>query len=252
MILPLQIEPLRAWTEAALGFFYPDACQICGDRKAGKAEGYVCAECWSRPDGVRFIRPPFCELCGLPFPGDITHAFACSNCRELDLHFSHARAAVAATGLLLDVIHRYKYRRELWFEPFLADLLIRAAAPDLEAEPVDLLVPVPLHPLKEKEREFNPARRLADRLSQATRIPTDSACVVRTRATDTQTLLSREERARNMKRAFATRDNARGKGRRIALIDDVLTTGATASSCARELRKAGAKEIRVWTVARGV
>jgi len=253
MIRHLQIESLRAWTEAALGFFYPDACQICGDRKAGKADGYVCADCWARPDGVRFIKAPFCELCGLPFRGDITQAFECANCREMDLQFSHARAAVVATGLLLDVIHRYKYKRALWFEPFLADLLVRAAAPELEVEPVDLLVPVPLHPLKEKEREFNQAARLAERLSRATGIPSDPHCVERIRDTDTQTLLSREDRARNMKRAFAALDSAAElKGRRIALIDDVLTTGATTSACAKALRRAGAAEVMVWTVARGL
>ncbi|MBI3191080.1 MAG: hypothetical protein HYZ36_00320, partial [Pedosphaera parvula] len=99
---------LKTWLDALLGFFYPDACQICLTERATTAEGYVCARCWSR---VRFIVPPFCECCGLPYEGEITTSFECSNCREMELHFVSARAAVAANDLLLDVIHRYKYRR---------------------------------------------------------------------------------------------------------------------------------------------
>jgi competence protein ComFC len=252
MTHPARVDALRAWTEAALSFFYPDLCQICGVHSAGKANGYVCSDCREGPQGVRLIKPPYCERCGLPFPGDITHAFDCSNCREMKLHFTQARAAVTATELLLEVVHRYKYQRALWFEPFLADLLIQTAAPELSEAPVDLLIPVPLHPLKEKEREFNQAARLAERLSRATGIPCAQNCLKRVRATDTQTRLSRDDRARNMKRAFAASGTTVVAGRRIALIDDVLTTGATTSSCALALRQAGARDVIVWTVTRGL
>jgi competence protein ComFC len=78
-------------------------------------------------DAGRFIRPPFCERCGLPFSGDLTAPFECTNCREMELHFSSARSAVVARGVVLEAIHRYKYQRALWFEPFLADLLFREA-----------------------------------------------------------------------------------------------------------------------------
>lgn len=241
----------RAWCGHALGFFYPDTCQVCGERRATRDEGYVCSTCWSRPDGVRFIKPPFCDTCGLPYEGDITQEFDCSNCREMELHFARARAAVIARGLVLDVIHRYKYRRALWFEPFLADLLIRAAKPGLAASPADMIVPVPLHPLKRKEREFNQADRLADALGAATGLPVEKRIVKRVLPTQTQTLLSREQRARNMRNAFAVKTPAAFIGKRIVLVDDVLTTGATTSACARALRKAGAKDVIVWTVARG-
>ncbi len=242
----------RTWLEAALGFLYPPVCQICGKARAGRTEGYVCGACRSGPEGVRLIRPPFCERCGLPFPGALTTPFECSNCRDQDLAFTTARAAAEASGLVLEVIHRYKYQRALWFEPFLAGLLVEAARPVLAAGRWDAVVPVPLHPLKEREREFNQAARLARHLSRATDIPMQPRWVRRVRPTQTQTRLDRTERAANMRRAFAPAPGVRCEGARVVLVDDVLTTGATTSSCARALRSAGAAEVCVWTVARGV
>lgn len=242
----------QTWLEAALGFFYPPVCQICGKARAGPDAGYVCGACRTGPEGVRPIRPPFCERCGLPFPGALTTPFECSNCRDQDLAFTTARAAAVASGLVLEVIHRYKYRRALWFEPFLAGLLVEAARPVLVGGRWDAVVPVPLHPLKEREREFNQAARLARHLSRATGLPLQPRWVRRVRPTQTQTRLDRTERAANMRRAFAAAPGARCDGARVVLVDDVLTTGATTSSCARALRAAGAAEVCVWTVARGV
>src|SRR5262245_10213327 len=112
MISLLNIVP--QCVEAALSFLYPDACQICEAHRATASEGYVCAECWSRRGAIKFIVPPFCQRCGLPFAGEITTPFECSNCQDMELHFEYARAAVAAHGLVREVIHRYKYQRALW------------------------------------------------------------------------------------------------------------------------------------------
>lgn len=237
------------WLGAGLSFFYPERCQLCGNARATAAEGYVCPRCWQR---VRFIKPPFCERCGLPFPGDLTTSFECANCREMELHFTSARSAVVAKDPVLEVIHRYKYQRALWFEPFLADLLVRQAKPALAAGNWNLLVPIPLHSAKKREREFNQAERLARRLAAATGLALNPRLVRRVEPTRTQTLLSREERAANVRRAFALRPGPRLHGERIVLVDDVFTTGATTSACARVLLAAGAAEVCVWTVARGL
>lgn len=244
---------LKAWqvlARAALALVYPEVCQICRSERALAREGLVCPTCWRQ---VRFIRPPFCERCGLPFEGELTTAFECGNCREMELHFSCARSAVAAGGLVLEVIHRYKYQRALWFEPFLADLLIREAAPVLRDGDWDWIVPVPLHPAKQREREFNQAENLARRLAQATNIAVNARLLKRVEPTLTQTRLTRPERAANVRRAFALCDRRmKLAGERIVLLDDVFTTGATTSACARMLRAAGAGEVCVWTVARGL
>ena len=240
---------LKQWLDAGLGFVYPEACQICGHEHATASEGFVCALCWQK---VRFIRPPFCDRCGLPFEGEINSAFECANCREMDLHFRCARSAVAASGVVLEVIHRYKYQRALWFEPFLADLLVREAAPVLAREGCDMIVPVPLHPAKRREREFNQAERLAACLSRATAIPLNKKLLQRVEPTQTQTRLSRQQRAANVQKAFARRRNAQLTGQRVVLVDDVFTTGATTSACAKVLLDSGAQTVCVWTVARGL
>jgi hypothetical protein len=115
----------------------------------------------------------------------------------MEWHFQSARSAVVARDPVLEVIHRYKYQRALWFEPFLAELLIRAASPALAAQRPSMIVPVPLHPAKRREREFNQAERLAARLSAATQIPVNKRLLQRVVPTRTQTQLSRPERLRH-------------------------------------------------------
>ena len=239
---------LRSGLDTALGLFYPNVCQFCQANRATGREGYVCAACWSQ---VRFIRPPFCDRCGLPFAGDLTTKFECTNCRELELHFSSARSAVVAKTLVLEAIHRFKYSRALWFENFLADLFVREAAPVLRGQTWDAIVPVPLHPKKLREREFNQAEILARRLGAELKIPVDTKILQRTVPTVTQTFLTREQRAKNMNNAFTAVSKNLG-GKKFILVDDVFTTGATTSACAKALRGAGAAEVCVWTVARGL
>ena len=245
----MSASTLKNWVNTALGFIYPNVCQICGAQRAMPAEGFVCSRCWEQ---VRFIKPPFCGRCGLPFHGDLTTAFECANCRGMELHFCSARSAVSATGMVLDVIHRYKYKRALWFEPFLADLLMREALPELRGQKWDWIVPVPLHPAKKRQREFNQAERLATYLSAAAKIPLDTGLLKRVAATATQTKLTRQQRAENMRNAFALHKGRKLNGERILLFDDVFTTGATTDACAKVLLSAGAQEVCVWTVARGL
>ena len=246
--MPLTV---KTWLDAALAFFYPENCQLCFCERAKPQEGYICNRCWK---GVRFICPPFCRRCGLPYEGEITTAFQCGNCQDMELSFSSARSAVFAAGIVREVIHRYKYNRALWFEPFLAELLARAAAPVLQgASPSwDAIAPVPLHPLKERAREFNQAARIAAHLARRTGIPLRTSLVRRTRPTLTQTHLNRVERAQNVAHAFEGSGDRSIQGQRIVLVDDVLTTGATTSACAEALRESGAAEVCVWTVARGI
>lgn len=243
------VESMKSWLNAGLGFIYPEVCQLCGQARATPAECFVCAGCRAQ---ARFLEPPFCERCGRPFQGDITHPFECASCLETEWHFCSARSAVIARDQVLEVVHRYKYQRAMWFEPLLAEWLIGRAQPALSEGQWDWIVPVPLHPVKEREREFNQAARLAARLSSATRIPLHTGLLRRVVPTRSQTLLSREERLDNVRRAFAMPERWSLNGERIVLVDDVFTTGATTSACARVLRGAGAGEVCVWTVARGV
>jgi ComF family protein len=237
--------------DALLSLFYPNVCQVCHEGAAAQAEGYVCSSCRTKPNAVQLIEEPYCRCCGLPFEGAITVSFECSNCRDERFYFRSARAAARFSGLVQDVIHRYKYNQAAWFEPFVADLLIRQAAPVLKRQTWDWIVPIPLHWLKLRERSFNQSGRLAKRLSAATGIPTNTRLLRRTERTPTQTRLTRAQRSENMKRAFAYGGGAPLSDARILLVDDVLTTGATANACAKVLMQNGASVVDVWTVARG-
>ncbi|MDB6038186.1 MAG: ComF family protein [Verrucomicrobiales bacterium] len=222
---------------------------MCREAFADRDGGYICEGC--HVEGVRFIEPPFCSRCGLKFRGEVTESFTCSNCDEVELHFESARAAVGFTPLIQEVIHRYKYNRAVWFEPFLSRILNEAALKTVSSDTHDLIVPIPLHPLKLRQREFNQAARLARSLEVATGIPMREKLVSRMRDTRTQTTLSRKERAANMKNAFAWSARNPLKGERVVLVDDIMTTGATANSCAKILQQNGAGSVTVWTVARG-
>jgi len=237
----------KPWADTALSFVFPDVCQLCAAKRATKREGYVCEDCRAQ---VRCIDAPFCERCGLPFEGEITGTFECTNCREMELHFASARSAVTAQGPVLDAIHRYKYKSQMWFEEFLTELFVPGASDWFREHPVDALLPVPLYPVKQRERGFNQAERLARRLGAAVQVPVRNDILKRVLPTPTQTRLSRSQRAENMRHAFALRREERFKGATFVLIDDVFTTGATTSACAKLLLKAGCERVTVWTVAR--
>ena len=239
----------KPWINAGLAFIYPEACQLCGERRAKLEDGLVCSRCWMQ---VRFIKPPFCDRCGLPFQGAITTSFECSNCREMTLHFTSARSAVVAKGVVLEAIHRYKYQQAMWFEPFLADLFLREALPALREGKWNCAVPVPLYPAKQREREFNQAELLGAHLARVMKIPLNANWLSRVLPTSTQTRLTREQRAANVRGAFTVRENVKLHRERVILVDDVFTTGATTNACARALLDAGAGEVCVWTVARGL
>ena len=241
--------PFRNWLRAGLALLYPELCQLCHVSRATVGEGFVCGDCQRQ---VRPVAPPFCHRCGLPFEGELTTEFVCANCHDVTFDFVSARAAVVAQGVAREAILRYKYQRQLWFEPFLAGWLVRHAVPELAPLKPSLVVPVPLHPVKEREREFNQAARLAAPLAAALRIPLNARLLRRVSYTVTQTRLSRTARAANMHGVFAIQPGTSLAGQGVVLVDDVFTTGATTNACARVLRAAGATQVWVWTVARGV
>jgi competence protein ComFC len=238
---------IKAAGEALAHFVYPAVCQICEGARASVSQGMICEPC--RAD-VRYIEPPYCGRCGLPFDGEFVGDFECSNCREMDLKFDFAQSVVRANGLIRDVVHRYKYSRELWFEPFLGGLLLEGIGDRLSGSVWDAIVPVPLFPAREREREFNQAERLGKWVGSRLGMPFRKDLLRRIEPTTTQTALTRRQRLDNVRKAFAVRRADRIAGKSFIIVDDVLTTGATTSACAALLKRAGAARVGVWTVAR--
>jgi competence protein ComFC len=162
-----------------------------------------------------------------------------------------AVAVMQSCGIVRDLIHRFKYGGEVWVGALLADFLTQGLRdPRLKGRSFDAVVPVPLHPLRRREREFNQAEVLSRELARKNNLAFCEA-LERLRYTVTQTHFDRRRRMQNLRDAFGLRRNAPVQGKDLLLVDDVLTTGSTLDECARVLLAAGARSVRALTVARG-
>jgi ComF family protein len=196
------------------------------------------------------VVPPFCAKCSEPFEGAITGAFTCANCAHRTIHFDAAVAAYRSRGIVRQIIHDFKYNRQIYLRHLVARWL-GTAMDDirLRGRRFDIIVPVPLHPARKRERGFNQASLLAELLSAQISIQC-TPLLERVRYTTTQTALDRGERMENLHNAFRLRKNMNVQDLRVLLIDDVLTTGSTLSECARVLKHAGAISVHAATAAR--
>ena len=238
------LEKIRA----TLDLIYPRNCQFCTVPLLEQERGVVCASCLGT---VKRIELPFCRRCSLPFVGQLDGQIECGYCQELKFHFSCAIAACRAEGVVRDCIHRLKYKREMYYLPHLAGWLIEASRMRVNWQEVDAIVPVPLHPVKQREREFNQAELLARQLSREFGKPVIVNAVRRVKETQTQTKLDAHARRANLRDAFATGCKPVA-GLRLVLVDDVFTTGATLDSCANLLLSQGAADVIAMTVVRGI
>lgn len=237
----LILEPLHA----VASLFYPALCAICV-APIDRAE-YLCAACAGKAPR---IKPPFCATCSEPFAGEITDSFSCANCAHRELHFASAVAAYRSRGVVRRIMHNFKYGRQIHLRHPIADWLLETLHdPRLEGRRFDLVVPVPLHPARERERGFNQAELLAELFCARAGLRMQNA-LERIRYTTTQTAFDRAERMENLHNAFRLRKMTDVRGCRVLLIDDVLTTGSTLSECARVLKAAGAPSVHAATAAR--
>jgi ComF family protein len=239
------IEITRKAGSALLSLLYPPHCANCQrDTLPGV---HVCGECART---AHRIRDPFCEKCSQPFDGAIESGFTCSNCLDRDFQFECAVAPFSSRGVVREYVHRLKYNKHMHLRHQLADWMVLGFEDRrLMRAQIDALVPVPLHSAREREREFNQARVLAELVSRRVNLPMED-CLRRSRYTTSQTRLDREERMENLRGAFHVAHTPRVTGRHLILIDDIFTTGSTVDECARVLRAAGAASVRVLTVAR--
>jgi len=232
---------------ALADLLFPRACSGCGG-PAHEASLYFCWDCLASLD---VIRQPFCRLCGDPADGALEGNYLCAACLSHTPAFDQARSALRYRGILQNALQNFKYNGATWlsrdFSMFLA-ACHQAHYADLS---IDLLLYVPLFPAKERERSYNQAGLLAHELSARLGGPPVKRLLVKLRPTPTQTHLTAGDRRANVNDTFAIRKEKAVAGRRVLLIDDVMTTGATVDECARMLKEAGADKVYVLTVARG-
>ncbi|SHM38745.1 comF family protein [Caldanaerovirga acetigignens] len=230
------------------GFFidalYPEKpyCILCGS-KLKRGESLICSICQGRMEP---LSPPLCLKCGRPLERENT---ICEDCRGKNRHFLEARAFGPYRGVLKDIIHLYKYRGKSG----LCELIGEKMCGTLKNQnwpSFDYLIPVPLHPERERERGFNQSLLLAEEISQRTGIPVFKG-LVRTRPTEHQSLLEKGLREVNVAGAFAVKHGLAINGKTLLLIDDVYTTGSTADECSKVLLSAGAAGVYVLCAARG-
>lgn len=237
---------LRHSFRGLVSLFYPASCAICLEPIA-LAEN-LCASCTAK---AARISPPFCARCSEPFCGEIDGAFECANCKDRALYFEAAVSAYRSRNVVRKVIHDLKYGRQVHLRHLVGRWLLQAFHDQrLAGQKFDLIVPVPLHPARKRERGFNQADLISLELQSATGIRCRSV-LQRVRYTTTQTQFDRSERMENLRGAFRLRPRSDVQGLRMLLVDDVLTTGSTLSECASVLKQAGAASVYAATAARG-
>ena len=238
-------SPAGALLEPFLSLLYPAHCAGCG-RRIGEGEDF-CGDCART---IEPIREPRCGVCSEPFDG-LAGNLVCPNCRGAAFHFECAVCVVRSRTTIRDLVHRLKYGREAWLARPLGKILCGGLADSRLADfGADALVPVPLHPRRLRERDFNQSALLASELSRASGVPVREF-LARKRYTGTQTRLTRGGRRQNLRNAFALRKNAAVADLNLLLVDDVLTTGSTLDACAAVLLGHGAASVRALTLARG-
>ena len=231
---------------AALGdLLLPPTCAVCGALLDHHA-AVVCAGCL---DGFESLGAPGCPRCGQPYPG----SGPCPDCRENQNRVEQIRSVYAFGGTLQEAVLRLKVNRRTRLAAFFAKRITAADLPGLNLRDQDLLVPVPLHKSRQADRGFNQSQLIARRLSELLDVSLAPFHLKRIRPTPSQfQMKSKKDRRENLKGAFAVSSRHPFGGKRICLVDDVVTTGSTLGACADALLESGAKLIAAVTVARTV
>ena len=237
------MKHLKMLVRTLLDFIYPPHCVVCEAYIDGGTERVVCPACWGR---VGVILSPQCGRCG-----QITEkpTGICPACERRGHSFSRVRRAALFEGVVQDLIHLMKYQGKRSIARHLGAILADNLRDDSTVGQIDLLIPVPLHPSRERERGYNQSALIARAVGGGLGLPVGERLLQRVRNTRTQTQLNALDRAVNVAGAFRVRNPESVVGRSLALIDDVMTTGATADACASALIAAGASEIALFVIA---
>ena len=227
---------------------YPKRCLLCAARIDELLfENFLCRGCFAK---IEKNKAPFCAKCGQSLTHTQFENGVCNKCRRKPFAFSRAWSACYYEGVLKDLIHRFKYEHN----PKLARLLAQPLAGFIQEykiplEKFDCCIPMPLHPIRLREREFNQAQLLAEEIGGNFNLQILRGALSKIKNTRPQTDLKEKERFSNIKGAFAVQDETMIKGKTILLLDDLITTGATASEASATLINAGAKDVCVLTLA---
>jgi ComF family protein len=235
--------------KALLDILFPPRCHFCKAFIPNASDLHLCAACL---EDCSLISSPLCTVCGIPFQTEVGEDHTCGGCISQLPRFTAARSATLFDGPVRELIHRFKYNGRVQHCRPLALLTARQIGPFVQSASPDLIIPVPLHVKRLRQRGFNQAVLLGRVLAHEWRLPFSLGNLRRIRWTEPQINLSAAERVANVRGAFSVRDPALLRDKRIILVDDVYTTGSTVAECARVLFKADAAAVCVVTIARAV
>jgi len=241
-----------SWWDAFLSLLYPSPCRVCQGPLVSP-RSLICGNCWDR---IRLIEPPFCPRCGIPFPGGekeiVPSDFQCGDCRRQEPPFYQARSLGYYEGTLREAIHLFKFGKRQELGSHLGSLMVEHFPADWDPSCIDLVLPIPLHPRRQRERGFNQSLLLARFLAASLEIHLQPRLMSRTRATLPQSDLPRSQKFENLKGAFEVRRPEEIANKGVLLVDDIMTSGATMREASEMLLEAGAEKVFVYTLARSV
>ncbi len=245
------MNPLNEITQ----IIYPPRCVICNDFLwqapfvGGDDSNLICQSCTKE---FRAIDPPFCTVCGIPFESREIENHPCEDCLRAKPFFEAAYAPYPYEGPVLEAIGRLKYGGKTLVADALGPLLGEFTAKRFTLPKQILIMPVPLHPKRLRERGFNQSLLLARKVAKRLDAELDFLSLIRRKQTAPQTTLSRKEREKNVENAFALKSPEKVRHKNILLVDDVATTLNTLNACAKVLKLGGAKTVYCVTLARAV
>ena len=225
-----------------LNILFPESCPLCQRPSTKHKTAPICPDCW---DAVRPYNGAICKRCGAPLVSEAS--LACGECLKDEPAFTHARCFGLHDGALKKAINLFKFHGIKRLSKPLSEKIFHMELPG-----ADMVLPVPLYKKRLRERGFNQSALLGKYVAKRLGVPLNLSSLVRNRDTRPQVGLSAKERKKNIRNAFEIREQGVIKGRRVLLIDDVFTTGATARECSKVLNKAGAQEVFVITLSHGV
>ena len=246
-MLPFNSNFFTRAKELFLHILFPNTCYACRrDLALGQKEP-LCEECLKQ---IKTVGSLYCQRCGKPLPDGGAHCYQCRGTKARQFKCKIIRSAVVFSPQVRALVHAFKYADQAYLSDFLSDMMYCHFYDYTDLSESELIIPVPLHAKKAKTRGYNQAELLAESLAQKLCLPLSKQVLKRVRNTPSQTKLGREDRLKNMSDAFECVIGEKIKGKVVLLIDDVATTGATLEGCAAALKKAGAKKVMAYTLAR--
>ncbi len=245
---PVTARVLRA-ADSVLDWFYPPRCYHCEAVLTGSGSRILCPACYRELAASRISRP-LCSICGQRLEADDVSEALCLNCRMRKPHFDLARALFTYAGPADSLIKAFKFHGDFFLGPLLLGRAIEMGWTPEDIQAIDAVAPVPLHPWRRRERGYDQGVLLARTLARQAGWPLRARALRRIRYTSQQARLGPQQRRKNVRGAFEARAKKEPAGGHVLLVDDVMTTGATASECARMLKKSGAARVSVLTLAR--